>query len=131
MRMSVAWPALLLAMVWFGVGNVLAQWSHALAARGRAAVLIAAIGCQVVSMLLFAAALTAIPLAIAYPLAIGGNVAVVSVLGAVVLRQRLSRAHLLGLLSILLGMALIDGGSATASATGQRLLAAAHSVTAR
>lgn len=108
--MSVAWLALLLAVISFSGGNILAQWSHAFASQRKLMVLAGSIASQIASIALFSIALTRIPLAIAYPVAVGGNVALVTFIGTAVFGDRLSRWHVVGLLSICIGMALIYGG---------------------
>ncbi|MFO1112986.1 MAG: SMR family transporter, partial [Rhodospirillales bacterium] len=78
----------------------------------RLLVLATAIGTHGCGLICFSVALAGIPLAIAYPLLIGGTVAAVCLLAATLFGERLSRQHLAGLALIILGMVLLQGTSA-------------------
>jgi multidrug transporter EmrE-like cation transporter len=107
--MIVPWLALAATIICSTGGNTLANWSHDFAGHRRIVVLGSAMGVHGFGLSCFAVALTGIPLAIAYPALIGGSVACVSLLAAVLFGERLSGRHLGGLALIIIGMLLLNG----------------------
>lgn len=107
-----SWMALVATIACSTAGNTLANWSHSFAGRKRLLVLLSAIGIHGFGLICFSIALAGIPLAIAYPLLIGGTVAAVCLLAATLFGERLSRRHLAGLALIIVGMVLLQGSSA-------------------
>lgn len=106
----ISWLALVVTILCSTGGNTLANWSHAFADRRRWFVLISAMGVHGFGLLCFSVALTGIPLAIAYPVLIGGSVACVSLLAVALFGERLSARHFAGLALIIGGMLLLQGG---------------------
>lgn len=106
----ISWLALVVTIVCSTGGNTLANWSHAFGGNRRWLVLITAMGVHGFGLLCFSVALTGIPLAIAYPVLIGGSVACVSLLAVALFGERLSARHLAGLTLIIGGMLLLQGG---------------------
>lgn len=88
-------------------GNALARWSLDLGGRDRWTSLGAAIVAHAFGLVWFSIALAGIPLAIAYPVLIGGSVACVSVLAVAIFKEPFSRRHLSGLILVLIGMLLL------------------------
>ena len=78
--MILAWLALIVTVFCSTAGNTLANWSHDFTGRKRLVVLSSAVGVHGFGLLSFAVALTGIPLAIAYPVLIGGSVGGVTLL---------------------------------------------------
>lgn len=115
-----SWLALLTTIVCSTAGNTLANWSHRFQGRRRLAVLAAAVGIHGFGLICFSVALVGIPLAIAYPLLIGGTVAAVCLLAAALFGERLSSRHLAGLALIIIGMVLLHGTA------GERVQDASH-----
>ena len=120
-----SWLALTATIVCSTAGNTLANWSHRFCGRKRLLVLASAIGVHGFGLLCFSVALAGIPLAIAYPLLIGGTVAAVCLLAATLFGERLSRRHLAGLAMIIAGMVLLQDTSNNASQSADAWPAAA------
>lgn len=115
-----SWLALVATIACSTAGNTLANWSHRFHGRQRVAVLASAVGVHGFGLICFSVALVGIPLAIAYPLLIGGTVAAVCLLAAALFGERLSSRHLAGLALIIIGMVLLHGPS------GETVRDAAH-----
>lgn len=106
--MILPWLALIVTILCSTGGNTLANWSHDFAGRERYIVLGSAIGSHVFGLLCFTLALTGIPLAIAYPVLIGGSLSCVTLLAVLLFGERLSFRHLSGLALIIVGMLLLQ-----------------------
>ena len=107
--MILAWLALIVTVLCSTGGNTLANWSHDFNGRKRLVVLSSAIGVHALGLLSFAVALTGIPLAIAYPVLIGGSVGGVTLLAVALFGERLSPRHFGGLTLIIVGLFLLHG----------------------
>jgi undecaprenyl phosphate-alpha-L-ara4N flippase subunit ArnE len=107
--MILAWLALIVTVFCSTAGNTLANWSHDFIGRKRLVVLSSAIGVHGFGLLSFAVALTGIPLAIAYPVLIGGSVGGVTLLAVLLFGERLSPRHFGGLALIIVGLILLQG----------------------
>jgi small multidrug resistance pump len=107
--MIVSWAALCATIACSTGGNTLANWSHDFVGRKRLLVLGSAVSVHGFGLLCFSVALTGIPLALAYPVLIGGSVACVSLLAVLLFGERLSSRHLAGLALIIAGMLLLHG----------------------
>lgn len=107
--MILAWLALTVTVLCSTGGNTLANWSHDFSGRKRLIVLSSAVGVHALGLLSFAVALTGIPLAIAYPVLIGGSVGGVTLLAIVLFGERLSPWHFGGLALIIVGLILLQG----------------------
>jgi multidrug transporter EmrE-like cation transporter len=107
--MILSWLALATTILCSTGGNTLANWSHDFAGRKRLVVLGSSIGVHGFGLLCFTVALTGIPLAIAYPVLIGGSVCGVTLLAVLLFGERLSQRHLAGLALIIVGMLLLQG----------------------
>ena len=108
--LSVAWMALVATIVCSSGGNVITNWSHRFSGAWHLAVLGLACGIQVVGLLFYSVALTAIPLSIAYSILVGSTLVVVTIVAAFWFKERLNRWHLIGIALIILGMVLIESG---------------------
>ncbi|WP_456151627.1 DMT family transporter [Defluviicoccus vanus] len=108
--MSIAWLALAATIVCSSGGNVITNWSHRFSGLRHLLVLGIASGIQVVGLLFYSMALTAIPLSIAYSILVGSTLVVVTIVAALWFKERLTRWHLIGIALIILGMALIKSG---------------------
>ena len=117
--MILPWLALIATILCSTAGNTLANWSHDFAGRKRLVVLGSAIGFHGFGLLCFAVALTGIPLAIAYPVLIGGSVGCVTLLAVLLFEERLSRRHLGGVTLIIVGMLLLQDMHGGAGAAGE------------
>lgn len=117
--MILPWLALIATILCSTAGNTLANWSHEFAGRKRLAMLGSAIGVHFFGLLCFAVALTGIPLAIAYPVLIGGSVGCVTLLAVLLFEERLSTRHLGGVALIIVGMLLLQGVHGQAGAAGK------------
>lgn len=106
--MILPWLALIVTILCSTGGNTLANWSHDFAGRERYIVLGSAISSHVFGLLCFTLALTGIPLAIAYPVLIGGSLSCVTLLAVLLFGERLSFRHLSGLALIIVGMLLLQ-----------------------
>lgn len=120
-----SWMALVATIACSTAGNTLANWSHRFTGRKRLLVLVSAIGIHGFGLICFSIALAGIPLAIAYPLLIGGTVAAVCLLAATLFGERLSRRHLAGLTMIIVGMVLLQGSPAAPNQSANAWPAAA------
>jgi len=125
MMTILSWLALVATILCSTGGNTLANWSHRFEGRRRLLVLGLAVGVQGSGLLCFSVALAGIPLAVAYPVLIGGSVACVSVLAVVLFGERLSSRHLAGLGLIIAGMLLVHspGGGPEFQASAGELVA--------
>ncbi len=117
-----SWLALFATIACSTAGNTLANLSHQFEGRRRLAVLVTAIGVHGFGLICFSVALVGIPLAIAYPLLIGGTVAAVCLLAAALFGERLSSRHLAGLALIIIGMVLLHGTSGEPAQEAARAL---------
>jgi undecaprenyl phosphate-alpha-L-ara4N flippase subunit ArnE len=107
--MILAWLALIVTVFCSTAGNTLANWSHDFIGHKRLVVLGCAVGVHGFGLLSFAVALTRIPLAIAYPMLIGGSVGGVTLLAVMIFGERLSLRHFGGLALIIVGLVLLQG----------------------
>ena len=107
--MILSWLALLVTVLCSTAGNTLANWSHDFTGHRRLFVLGSAIAVHGFGLLCFTFALTGIPLAIAYPMLIGGTVGCVTLLAVLLFKERPSPRHLGGLVLIIVGMLLVQG----------------------
>ncbi len=115
--MFISWLALGATVLCSTGGNTFANWSHRFAGRKRLLVLGSAVSVHGFGLLCFSVALTGIPLAIAYPVLIGGSVACITLLAVSLFGERLSGRHLAGLMLIIVGMLLLHAtGGSTAQA---------------
>jgi len=118
--MVISWLALAATVLCSTGGNTFANWSHQFEGRKRLLVLLTAVSVHGFGLLCFSVALTGIPLAIAYPVLIGGSVACITLLAVLLFGERLSARHLGGLALIVAGMLLLHatGGSTVGAGTG-------------
>jgi multidrug transporter EmrE-like cation transporter len=116
--MFISWLALAATVLCSTGGNTFANWSHQFDGRKRLLVLATAIGVHGFGLLCFSVALTGIPLAIAYPVLIGGSVACITLLAVFLFGERLSRRHFAGLALIIVGMLLLHTAGDPALAEG-------------
>lgn len=123
-----SWIALIATIVCSSLGNTFAHWSHSFEGRKRLMVLVLAAGVHGTGLLMFSLALTGLPLAIAYPVLIGGSVACVTLLAVVFFRERIGPRHFGGLALIIAGMLLIQTTGLT-SAAPDGPQTAAHTLT--
>jgi multidrug transporter EmrE-like cation transporter len=107
---QLAWVSLIGAFFCSGFGNALSKRASHLRGRPRIWGLLAAIGCFGFGLILYALALTGIPLGIAYPILIGGSVVLVTMLAITWLRERVSMRQGIGIVLILVGLVLLNGG---------------------
>ncbi len=89
---------------------MITNWSHRFSGLRHLLVLGIASGIQVVGLLFYSMALTAIPLSIAYSILVGSTLVVVTIVAALWFKERLTRWHLIGIALIIVGMALIKSG---------------------
>lgn len=115
---QLAWVSLIGALFCSGFANALSKRASHLRGRPRVWGLLLAIGCFGFGLILYALALTGIPLGIAYPVLIGGSVALVTVLAITWFRERVSMRQGIGLVLILAGLLLLNGGNPIGSAAG-------------
>ncbi|MBK8176520.1 MAG: hypothetical protein IPK66_14985 [Rhodospirillales bacterium] len=113
--MLLSWLALIATIICSTGGNTFANWSHHFEGRRRLLVLGSAIGIHGFGLLCFSLALTGIPLAIAYPVLIGGSVACVSFLAVLLFGERITSRHLGGLALVLVGMLMLNDTTAPVS----------------
>ena len=107
--MILAWLALIVTIFCSTAGNTLANWSHDLPVISGWSCSASAVGVHGFGLLCFAVALTGIPLAIAYPVLIGGSVGGVTLLAVLLFEERLSPRHFGGLALIIVGLILLQG----------------------
>jgi small multidrug resistance pump len=112
----VPWLALVATILCSTGGNTFANWSHDFTGRKRLLVLGSAASVHGFGLLCFSVALTGIPLAIAYPVLIGGSVACVSLLAVLLFGERMTFRQLVGLVLIVGGMLLLHGTDGVAHA---------------
>lgn len=115
--MQLAWLSLIGALFCSGFGNALSKRASHLQGRPRVWGLLTAIGCFGLGLVFYALALTGIPLGIAYPILIGGSVVLVTVLATTWLRERVSLRQGIGIVLILGGILLLNGGHPIGAAT--------------
>ena len=118
---QLAWGSLIGALLCGGFGNVLSKWAGTSGGRERTWLLAAAIGCFVLGLPLYAMALAEIPLGIAYPVVIGGNVILVTLVAITKFKEKMSRRQGVGLALILIGLLLLHGEELFAQAVGAPL----------
>jgi multidrug transporter EmrE-like cation transporter len=115
--MGEGWFPLLATILCSGGGNILANLSHSLAGHRRLAALLAAMAAQGLGLLFYTAALTGLPLAIAYPILVGGSMMVVTGTAALFFRERIGGRAIAGIALIVIGIVLlqdIEGPAAAA-----------------
>lgn len=117
---QLAWVSLIGALFCSGFANALSKRASHLQGRPRMWGLLVAIGCFGFGLILYALALTGIPLAIAYPVLIGGSVSLVTILAVLWFRERVSMRQGVGLTLILVGLLLLHGESIVGAPAGAR-----------
>lgn len=116
--MLISWLALAATVLCSTGGNTFANWSHRFVGRKRLMVLATAVGVHGFGLLCFSVALTGIPLAIAYPVLIGGSVACITLLAVSLFGEQLSGRHFAGLALIIVGMVLLHATGGTTAQAG-------------
>ncbi len=116
---QLVWISLIGAFFCSGFANALSKRASHLQGRPRVWGLLVAIGCFGFGLILYALALTGIPLGIAYPVLIGGSVTLVTVLAITWFKERVSMRQGIGIALILVGLVLLNEGNPIDPATNE------------
>jgi small multidrug resistance pump len=104
------WAWLIGALVCSAAGNVLSKYAHHHAGYAKVLTMLAAIGSFGMGLILYTLALTDLPLGVAYPVLVGGSMALVAVVAALWFGERMTARHVLGMAMILAGLFCLDLG---------------------
>lgn len=106
--MGGAWLCLMLAVLCSTGGNSLAKLAGS--AAGRPATLAAGAALFGTGLLFYTQALSALPLALAYPMLVGASMVGVSLVAVWRFGERISAAHAAGMALVLAGLAVLATG---------------------
>lgn len=93
-----------MAIVLSGVANSLAKWTSGRRGRDHLIALALTAGCYGVGLSAYAIALMTLPLAVAYPILVGGGMAFVLLFATFGFGERLSPKQCVGIVCIVAGM---------------------------
>ncbi|GGG50273.1 EamA family transporter [Hymenobacter glacieicola] len=115
-HVSAAAGAVILQLVAASLGGLWLVWLHLkgqpleVTAKGAGLALLAGLGVGLAEILTFVVFSRGVPSSVGTPVIVGGSVLLTAVLGLVVLRETLSWSQALGLVSIVVGIALLARG---------------------